>query len=211
VIALLQPLGCGLSAPTGVAPGNATDNVKDERLGNGARQATSPEESFRVSFSAWKGKHIRWDVTGSLDGFCLADFRNKTAPDFIVQHWIGYEPSLEGKFVLVEFWATWCMPCQRSILALNEISRVFSDDLVVIGISDESVEQVRSMSKPAIEYYSAVDMDGRTKSAIGVKLLPHALLIDPAGKVCWQGSPISLSDPLTHRLIRDRIKRYQDE
>ena len=206
-VVLVLPLGCGRSVPSGSPP----DAVGDERVGSGASQAAATDDSFRVSFSKWKGTNVAWDATGSLEGFCSTDFRNQPAPDLVVQEWIGEAPSLDGKFVLVEFWATWCLPCQRSILGLNEISKAFADDLVLIGISDESVEQVRSMSKPAIEYYSGVDTQGRTQSAIGVKLLPHALFIDPSGKVCWQGSPISLADPLTHRLIRDRIQRYRDE
>ena len=41
----------------------------------------------------------------------------------------------DGKFVLIDFWATWCGPCRRSIPGLNQLHARFKDRLVIIGIS----------------------------------------------------------------------------
>ena len=52
-----------------------------------------------------------------------------------VEKWLTDAPDLNGKFVLVDMWATWCGPCRRSIPHLNELYAKFKDRLVVIGLS----------------------------------------------------------------------------
>src|ERR1043166_3397044 len=69
----------------------------------------------------------------------------------------GTVPDTKGKFVLIDFWATWCGPCRKAIPELNAIHKKFGDKLVVIGISDESEEVVKKMTEPKIEYFTAID------------------------------------------------------
>ena len=45
--------------------------------------------------------------------------------------------SLEGKVVLLNFWATWCAPCLQEIPELNRLANRYPDDLVVLSLSDE--------------------------------------------------------------------------
>ncbi|MBO6576559.1 MAG: TlpA family protein disulfide reductase [Rhodothermales bacterium] len=45
--------------------------------------------------------------------------------------------SLEGKVVLLNFWATWCAPCLQEIPELNRLADKYPDDLVVLSLSDE--------------------------------------------------------------------------
>ena len=114
-------------------------------------------------------------------------FLNKKAPEFVVEEWISQQPKLKGKFILIDFWATWCGPCRKAIPELNEFAKKFGKKLVVIGISDETAAKVKEMKEPNIEYYSAVDTKGVMKKALGVKGIPHVILIDPKGIVRWEG------------------------
>jgi thiol-disulfide isomerase/thioredoxin len=116
-------------------------------------------------------------------------FLNHAAPDLKVEQWLTPEPNTRGKFVLVDFWATWCGPCRRSIPHLNTLADTFKDRLVVIGISDQTESEVRRMTNPLITYAVGIDTQRRTCDTLQVKGIPHALLIDPKGIVRFEGHP----------------------
>ena len=136
-------------------------------------------------------------------------FLNKNAPEFVVEEWISQQPKLKGKFILIDFWATWCGPCRKAIPELNEFAKKFGKKLVVIGISDETAAKVKEMKDPNIEYYSAVDTKGVMKKALGVKGIPHVILIDPKGIVRWEGFPLLQGHELTAEVIEKIMKKYK--
>jgi len=122
-------------------------------------------------------------------------FLNQPAPTLVIQKWLTEQPDVSGKFVLVEFWATWCGPCRRSIPHLNELSHKFRDRLVVIGLSDENEATVRRMTSPTIDYTVAIDTQNQSFGNAGITAIPHALVIDPKGIVRFEGHPGLLDEP----------------
>jgi thiol-disulfide isomerase/thioredoxin len=128
-------------------------------------------------------------------------FRGQRPPQIIVEQWLTSSPDPNGKFVLVDFWATWCGPCKRSIPHLNDLSAKFKDRLVVLGLSDEPLESLRKMTSPRIDYFVGTDTQARTLRAVGVEGIPHALLIDPSGIVRFEGMPSYLTEEGLARLI----------
>ena len=123
------------------------------------------------------------------------------APKLVVEKWLSEKPETAGKYVLVEFWATWCPPCRRSIPLLNRFHEKFADELVVIGISDETEADVRKLKRPAITYHSAVDTQARMKNELGVFGIPHVIVIEPGGFVVWEGFPLLPNYELTAEKI----------
>jgi thiol-disulfide isomerase/thioredoxin len=128
-------------------------------------------------------------------------FLNQPAPKIVVQKWLTDEPNLAGKFVIVDFWATWCGPCRKTIPALNDLAAKYKDRLLVMGISDEPEQVVRKMTEPKIEYYVGIDANHESLTAINIRGIPHALLIDPKGIVRFEGHPSLLDGPRLEKLL----------
>lgn len=135
-------------------------------------------------------------------------FLNKKAPNLIVENWLSEKPITQGKFVLIDFWATWCGPCRKAIPELNKYQEEFKDNLIVIGISDEPKSKIDQMKSPIINYYSAIDTKERLEKRYKVKGIPHCVLIDPKGIVRWEGYPSLKGFELTSSVIKNIIEKY---
>lgn len=140
-------------------------------------------------------------VPGEAKKLWASSYLWAKAPELIVEEWLSEKPDTEGKYVLIEFWATWCPPCRRSLALLNEFHRKFGDELVVIGISHESKEDVLALKDHPIEFYSAIDTQSRTKKEFGVVGIPHVVILEPEGHVIWEGFPLLKDHELTGEII----------
>jgi thiol-disulfide isomerase/thioredoxin len=133
---------------------------------------------------------------------------NQKAPELTVEKWLSGKPSTEGKFVLIDFRATWCGPCIKAIPELNEFQKKYEDNLVVIGISDESPDTVAKFSSPQIEYFSAIDTKATTKKILGVSGIPHVIILDPEGIVRWEGFPFLDGHELSSAVLDKIFTKY---
>lgn len=122
----------------------------------------------------------------------------KKAPELKVEQWLTKAPAPEevaGKFVLMEFWATWCGPCIMTMPHLQELSEKYKDRLVIYSVSNEDPGKVREFVKEnGYTYPIGTDEKGRTKEELEIRAIPHGLLVNPEGIVVWQGHPMALQD-----------------
>lgn len=110
------------------------------------------------------------------------------AKDFMFKDTHGQVQRLSdyrGKWVLVNFWATWCPPCLQEVPDLITLHNVHHDkDLVVIGVSLDSTKEAvqRFVAKHAVTYPVVVG-DYKMAEQIGeIEALPTSYLFDPNGK-----------------------------
>jgi thiol-disulfide isomerase/thioredoxin len=132
-------------------------------------------------------------------------FLGQKAPEFVVEKWLTKEPDRKGKYVLIDFWATWCPPCRKAIPELNAFHKKFGDKLVVIGVSDETEEKVKALKDPKVEYFSAIDPQKRMSKALEVAGIPHVIIMDPEGIVRWEGYPLLEGFELTEKVVAEIV------
>lgn len=117
---------------------------------------------------------------------------DKRAPALKTSEWLGSDPltlrGLEGKVVLLDFWATWCKPCIDMYPEMREWARDLGPrGLVILGITNHSRQtsaQVRRFfDRQKLPWPVAIDPKNATHVDYGVSPIPHTFLIDRNGIV----------------------------
>ncbi len=128
------------------------------------------------------------------------------APALAIQEWVKgdkVEAFEEGHVYVIEFWATWCVPCRQSIPHLTELQEAYDKNVTIIGVSDEQPDVVKpfvtEMGKK-MEYTVAIDQNRQTNSAwmqaAGQNGIPCAFVVDSSKKIAWIGHPMELDKVL---------------
>lgn len=161
-----------------------------------------------------------------LTGLCVADELSigSVAPEIEISHWVKGEKFRlqdsikKGTITVIEFWATWCGPCLKTIPHLTELQKKYKE-LTIIGISDEEVNTVKSFVEDMgddMDYTVAVDRDEQTSKkyleATGIEGIPHAYIIDKHGKLVWFGHPLDDMEEVIKGLISGTFdtKKYHE-
>ena len=109
--------------------------------------------------------------------------------------WEGKEYKLSdfvshGKYVLVDFWASWCEPCRKEIPnIIRTYNKYKGKGLEVIGVavSDKPEETAKAVKKLGINYTVFNETDNSASTAYGIQSIPQILLIGPDGTILKQG------------------------
>ncbi|QKJ32592.1 TlpA family protein disulfide reductase [Mucilaginibacter mali] len=128
------------------------------------------------------------------------------APALTVGKWLkgGEVDGLKkGKVYVVEFWATWCLPCIAGMPHLSAVAHEFKD-VTVIGCSIlerkttdlATIEKFVAGKRDTMDYHVAVDdgskMADNWLKAYGERGIPFAFIVDKQNRIAWAGHPMNL-------------------
>ena len=109
------------------------------------------------------------------------------APDFSVQTFDGKTVNLadlRGKVVLVNFWASWCIPCSQEAPDLENTWRQYQDrGVVFVGVDyvDTETEARTYLSHYDVTYANGADLGTRISQAFRIRGVPETYIIDQKG------------------------------
>lgn len=120
----------------------------------------------------------------------LAGKAEEPAPPFVVKSIEGQTVrlvQLRGRPVILDFWATWCVPCRASLPDLNAMQERFAPrGLVVVGLSvdDGDAQQVRRFAKRMNLRFPVAMADERVMDQYGpIRSIPTTFFINRSGQV----------------------------
>ena len=119
----------------------------------------------------------------------------QTAPDFTVQYFDGYQwedktvstlDDMQGKVVVLNFWASWCVECRVEADLLEQASRLYADeDVVFLGVAYADVEpnSMDYLEEFGITYPNAPDLGTAISSDYEITGVPETFFIDKQGVI----------------------------
>ena len=91
-----------------------------------------------------------------------------------------------GKVVLLDFWASWCVPCAQSVPHYQKLRSELARrgfELVAVGLDEDVAEGRAFLERFAVRYPAGSDAAGEVASSYALKGMPYAVLIDREGIV----------------------------
>ncbi len=136
--------------------------------------------------NSFHGKHLR----AYLDTFLIGD----PAPAFTAKDRDGKEYSLAdllkgNKYLIVDFWASWCAPCRAGIPKMKEFAVKYAGEglaLVNIFTDKDRDAWLQALDEEQMPWTNLHDADGTIKTAYGVNGIPSVFLIGVDGVVIFE-------------------------
>jgi len=122
-----------------------------------------------------------------------ADVRGEPAPDFALnlidggRFVLSRHLATDGRPVLLNFWASWCVPCRREMPVLDAASRRFPGVYFLgVAVEDDPVAALAFIREVAVSYPLAIDEKDVMLAMYPILGLPTTFLISPRGEIVSQ-------------------------
>ncbi len=138
-----------------------------------------------------------------LAGCSEEPLKKEIAPDFTLELFEGGKFEFgahKGKPILINFLASWCIPCREEIPILNRAYSVYKHQgvaFVAIAVDDTQENMKQFIKKYELELPTGIDASGEIKDAYGLYGVPTTLFIDKKGFINYL-HPGSVTEVLVH-------------
>lgn len=136
---------------------------------------------------------------------------NSKAPKIGISNWVNRNNTpvkIVNKFIVLDFWATWCAPCLGALPHMNQLQKKFEDhkDLVFLSLTDEHPRKIKEIL-PRFHFESSIisDTTGNTQKRYGIESIPTVVLIDNTGYIKWVGDPKNLTGDIIDTFLKGDI------
>ena len=124
------------------------------------------------------------------DLFVVPEEERHPAPDFVIENLRGGNAGLKdykGKVVLLNFWATWCMPCRAEMPSMETVWKKYKEQgfvVVAVSVDEGSKGRIETFSKLLdLSFPILLDPESKVSDLYKVSNMPTSFLIDRNGKI----------------------------
>ncbi len=157
------------------------------------RRASQIDESFELFFNSLD-KEFRESLDGKEIEARLAKakkfFIGQPITNFIQMDYLGNDfslSSLKGKYVLIDFWASWCAPCRRENPNLVKAYQQFKNknfEIIGVSLDKDKAKWLEAINKDGLTWLHVSDLKGwknEVAKLYDIGFVPQNILIDPKG------------------------------
>lgn len=113
------------------------------------------------------------------------------APDFTLPSIYENQPSinlesLRGKTVFIDFWASWCAPCLRSMPLYNELYSRYKDEgleILAVNVDNPVEDGLDFLADTPLDFLIPSDLEGNVSELFEVIGMPSSYLVDADGSI----------------------------
>ena len=138
----------------------------------------------------------------------------ETAPEITLSNQGGKTillSSLRGRYVLLDFWASWCGPCRKEAPVMVAVYKQFKSlgfTIYSVSLDSNRDRWLEAIDKDGLDWYHVSDLSGWKSQAADVyqvRSIPATYLIDPNGKIIAK----DLRGPVLTRVLSDQLEALE--